>query len=406
MHDSASSARMLEAILASGNDAIVAFACDGTIHTWSKAAESLYGYTASEMLGQPFSRLLLLWDVSAHESLLREMQSAQPGPCERAERQHKKGTRMRIELRRTPIRGERGEIAGILESSRLEMTHFGSNTLEESQFRECLKQVPFVLWTADRALRITSDWGSRQLLPKSNHGDAIGWSVFDYLRCSDPHTSPAVQHYEALRGLCSRFEYTRGGRVLEVHVAPLRDRGGEIAGCIGAGLDVTERKKSEEHSRYQATHDALTGLANYREFLETLEREVRRAERGRRGFAVLLLDLDDLKRVNDRLGHLAGNRALKRLAAVMKENCRETDLAARYGGDEFAVLLIDADRAMARHVAERIEAGLRRDEEQPALTVSIGASVYPDEGSTAQQLLEVADQQLYGRKKKVHSRSA
>jgi diguanylate cyclase len=75
-----------------------------------------------------------------------------------------------------------------------------------------------------------------------------------------------------------------------------------------------------ETSLNQATHDALTGLANYREFLDALEREVRRSERSNRTFAVLLLDLDELKRINDRLGHLAGNRALKRLSNVMKGN--------------------------------------------------------------------------------------
>ena len=94
---------------------------------------------------------------------------------------------------------------------------------------------------------------------------------------------------------------------------------------------------------YQATHDALTGLANYREFVDALEREVKRADRSHNMFAVLLPDLDKLKQINDRNGHLAGNRALKRLANVMREHCRAIDIAARYGGDEFALVLIDAD---------------------------------------------------------------
>ena len=134
--------------------------------------------------------------------------------------------------------------------------------------------------------------------------------------------------------------------------------------------------------------------------------KLRRSERSNRSFAVLLLDLDALKRINDRLGHLAGNRALKRLADVMKEQCRSTDLAARYGGDEFAVLLIDADPRMARQIAGRVQTALQSSREEPHLTVSIGVSVYPDDGRTVQDLLEAADRQLYQRKRASHARAA
>ena len=138
--------------------------------------------------------------------------------------------------------------------------------------------------------------------------------------------------------------------------------------------------------------------------MDALDRELRRSERSNRSFAVLLLDLDALKRINDRLGHLAGNRALKRLADVMKEQCRSTDLAARYGGDEFAVLLIDADPGMARQIASRVQTTLQSSREEPPLTVSIGIGVYPDDGRTVQDLLEAADRQLYQRKRASRAR--
>ena len=130
----------------------------------------------------------------------------------------------------------------------------------------------------------------------------MGRTVSEYLKCRETNITPTAHHHAALRGESVHFEYKRQDRVLEIKLEPLRGPSGEIIGCIGVGLDITKRKRTEEQIRYQAAHDALTGLANYREFMDTLERELRRAERSHHSFTVLLLDLDDLKRINDRLG--------------------------------------------------------------------------------------------------------
>jgi len=294
--------------------------------------------------------------------------------------------------------GSNGEIAGIMERSRAR-TVSSPDSIAETHLRLLVQQIPVIFWTTDLRLRITSHWGSSFGKPHRSRNKILGRTVHAYLRCTESRETPVKQHLQALLGMSSRFEYRRGKRIFDLSLDPLRDASGAVIGCAGMAQDITGRKKTEEEILHRATHDGLTGLANYREFFESLEREVRRASRTQQSFALLLLDLDDLKSINDRFGHLRGNLALKRLARVMKESCRSTDLSSRYGGDEFAVLLIDADSARAEQVAARISYCLQQQPEHPPLSVSIGLAVYPQNGLTGQDLLESADQSLYKNKK-------
>ena len=396
---------LLAAILESGEEAILSVCLDGTIETWSRGAERLYGYTANEIIGQSLSRLLPLYELQTIEALVSRAAENGRHSCEKAERLHKNGTRILLTVRRSLIRREDGEVAGILESAREDQFPAAVASPEETPERLLMEQMPGLLWTTDKNLRITSNWGAGLTACGVRPGALAGRRVCEFLGCADRHATPIAEHCEALRGVSSRFEYTWKDRVLEIRIGPLRRASGEIGGCLGMAVDMTDRKRTEEQALYQARHDGLTGLANYREFMDRLEREVRRADRSHHSFTLLLLDLDDLKRINDLQGHLTGNRALKRLAGVMNEHCRSTDLAARYGGDEFAVMLIDSDRGMAENVALRIENRLRTDTEKPALSVSIGVGVHPDDGRTAAELIEAADQRLYQRKRAQTKRS-
>jgi len=153
-----------------------------------------------------------------------------------------------------------------------------------------------------------------------------------------------------------------------------------------------------EQVRHLASSDPLTGLANYRKLLDVLDTETERTLRTGRPFAVLLLDLDGLKRVNDTYGHLVGSRALCRVADILRVHCRAIDTAARYGGDEFAVVLPEASEEEAQRVAGRIHETLSLDQEEPPLSVSIGTSVYHGEGERVEKLLKEADQNLYDEK--------
>jgi diguanylate cyclase (GGDEF)-like protein len=167
---------------------------------------------------------------------------------------------------------------------------------------------------------------------------------------------------------------------------------------MALAAEVSEHRRAQERVRNLAVSDPLTGLANYRQLVEALETEIKRFGRNERPFVVLLLDLDGLKKINDAQGHLAGSRALCRLADMLRLYSREMDTAARYGGDEFVLILPETDAEAARLVAQRISKRLAEDGEEPKISVSIGMAIYPDDGETVNEILGAADRDLYREK--------
>jgi diguanylate cyclase (GGDEF)-like protein len=168
--------------------------------------------------------------------------------------------------------------------------------------------------------------------------------------------------------------------------------------AVALGGALLDNARLFEQVQHLAVSDPLTGLANYRRLLDVLESETERTNRNSRSFAVLLLDLDGLKKINDTYGHLVGSRALCRLADTLRIHCRSIDTAARYGGDEFALVLPESQESEAQLVASRIREVLAADMETPPLSASIGISIYSGEGERIEKLLSEADQHLYAEK--------
>jgi diguanylate cyclase (GGDEF)-like protein len=168
--------------------------------------------------------------------------------------------------------------------------------------------------------------------------------------------------------------------------------------------DVTKQRELEEHLRRQAVSDPLTGLANYRGLVDVLDSEIKRSKRTGREFALLFFDLDGLKSINDCHGHVIGSQALCRLADVLCASCRDIDTPARFGGDEFVVVLPETTTQEAYQVAHRICEIVATDAKGPKLSVSFGVAVYPQNANSIESLLCQADSNLYSMKRQKMSR--
>jgi diguanylate cyclase (GGDEF)-like protein len=126
-----------------------------------------------------------------------------------------------------------------------------------------------------------------------------------------------------------------------------------------------------------------------------MEAELDRSRRTQRPFSVVLFDMDGLKAINDRYGHLTGSRALVRLGKVLRNHCRAIDTAARYGGDEFAIVFPEASSDIAARIVGRIHEKMASETEGPALSASAGIASFPEDGDTPEKLLAAADRALY-----------
>ena len=269
----------------------------------------------------------------------------------------------------------------------------------DSGIRDLLvDRLPAIIWTTDTELQITSCGGLSFVPYDRRPEELIGMTLDEYFGADNTAVLYVAEHHKVLRGGSLEFEAHHNGRAFTVRVAPLLDNQSIVIGTVGVALDITDRNASEESMRYLATHDPLTDLGNYRALLSSFDAELQRSDRTGRPFTTLLLDVDGLKEINDRHGHLVGSQVLCRLSIVLKRTCRSIDTAARYGGDEFAVLLVETDDLAAHRVAQRIKDELARDKEVPHITASVGIAVYPRDGRTVETLLAGADRMLYRNK--------
>jgi diguanylate cyclase (GGDEF)-like protein/PAS domain S-box-containing protein len=224
------------------------------------------------------------------------------------------------------------------------------------------------------------------------------------------------EHYVAMRESLERNGHWRGELwqrrkdneefLCWLELTEVRDASGARTHFVGVLNDITDRKRAEQELRYLANYDTLTGLPNRTLLSERLGHAIIRARRGNRKVAVLFLDLDRFKHVNDSMGHAAGDRMLKAAGSRLRHVVREGDTVARLGGDEFTVVLEDvAGNLEAEHIAQKVIAAFDQPLEldngqEVVISPSIGISFYPDHGQVPTDLLKFADTAMYQAKER------
>jgi diguanylate cyclase (GGDEF)-like protein/PAS domain S-box-containing protein len=368
------------------------------------------GKPVAAILGRTLRELHEPASYAYFEPYLRRALAGERAQYERNMR-HADGEIHWISVSLSPCRDESGRVVGVfgasLEVRELKRTHDAlGHALEE--IASHMENTPLAVMELDAELRI------RRWSPQA--AEIFGWS-FEEVRSKLTTDFPFIHHDSVdhlratTRGLIEGVErrnrvlarnLTRDGRAIwcEWYSSSFFDDTGRLASILSLGQDVTARVEAEEQLKQAAVHDALTGLPNRNSLAARLEHALLRVNRAGDRLALLFIDLDRFKKVNDTLGHAAGDDVLRQAAGRIRACVREVDTVARLGGDEFVVLLeTDVRPDTPGIIGERIRAAFTTPFDYKGAEVrcgaSVGVSLYPDHARDSEALLASADQAMY-----------
>jgi len=387
----------LKQLIASTLDAVFTVDRDGIVIEWNPQAEGTFGLRAGEVIGHPLPPDLRQLFDAAYASTIRRLETTG---------RRANGEEFPVEL--TVDRVGRGDdqtftafVRDISErkQSQAELEH------REQRFRVLVEKSwsGVALLGADLAFRYTG--ASTERLLGYNEEDLAGTSFLAYIH---PREREMVR--EILGALASgsshesqaelRFRHRSGVWIWLEAFAQNMLHEPSVGAIVLNYRDVTQRKATEKQLEYQAYYDALTGLPNRLLFRDRVVNAIAQAQRNLRGVAVMYLDLDHFKLVNDSLGHSLGDALLSEVAARLQSCVRASDTISRLGGDEFTILLIDTSSSeaiagVARKILQSFAHPIRVEGHELFVTASIGISIFPGDGDYVETLLRCADSAMY-----------
>ncbi|ANE56816.1 diguanylate cyclase [Methylomonas sp. DH-1] len=403
-------------ISSAAQDAIVIIGKDAEVVHWNRAAEQLFGYSEAEALGRNLHELIVpapMRDLAraGYQKFEQTGQGIMIGKTIQASSLRKGGDEFPIELSISAVK---------LQNSWHALSIIRDVTKRkgiEDTLRRSEEQLRFVLEGAELGFW---DWNIRtgEVLRNSRWAEMLGYSHDEIRHTTQQwtdfvHPDDREQAWQSIldviegRSPAHKLEYRmlhKDGSIrwiLDQAKVMQRDAAGKPIRMSGTHSDITERKRLEAELTRQARTDHLTGVSSRGYFMEQAEQELASALRYRNPLAMLMMDIDFFKQVNDIHGHKAGDAVLKKLADVCRETLREADIIGRLGGEEFAVLLPQTDKGNAIDAAERLKEALGKarvplDGAMPlSFTVSIGVAALSAGDGGVDALLNRADQALY-----------
>jgi diguanylate cyclase (GGDEF)-like protein/PAS domain S-box-containing protein len=385
----------MRAVVETAAEGIIVVNEQGLVETFNPAAEQLFGYQAAEICQRPLKRLLP--DLPAEAGKLCAL---------REEHEiaglHRNGSTLQMSIRISEmhINGQRLCTCLVADITRRKAEEEQLKDAE-SRYRDLVETAHDLVWTMDNQGRLS--YVNRACI--SIYGlepeEMLNRPIYDFR--SPDHPPLDQRAIEELLAGKDRIQFdtvhldTEGKpHFLSFSAKTHRDETGKLIQISGTARDITEQKAFQHQLSYHAEHDALTGLFNRNYFQQELERTVARVARKGSGCALFYIDLDQFKYINDTLGHAAGDRLLVDIATLLSSHAREGDLLARFGGDEFTLLLYNIEKHDVLCAAEKFRAlcddyTFIEDDKAFNITSSIGVTMIDDQVTTAEEALSHAD---------------